>query len=202
MNPLFQSLTTALVQKGYTVSCFETKENAADYLESLFEHALIGFGDSVTISQMQLYKRLSARNTVLDPKQASDVSEFLDIAGKCLTTDYYFTSVNGISEDGILVNLDGTGNRIAGSLFGHRKVFFLVGRNKIEPDLEKTIHRVRNVAAPRNAARIGLHTPCVKTGKCHDCSSPDRICNGLLIQLHAMNDIESEVILINEDLGF
>ncbi len=202
MNEQFEKLIPALEKKGYTVSCFDSGEAAADYLCGLFDGAVIGFGDSVTMSQMHLYERLSARNTVYDPKQTKSTAEFLDIAKLCLTTDYFFTSVNAVSEDGTLVNMDGTGNRIAGSLFGHKKVFFIVGRNKIEPDLEKAIWRVRNVAAPKNALRTGRRTPCAFTGKCQDCSSPQRMCNALLIQLCAMKDIESEVVLIDEDLGF
>lgn len=88
-------------------------------------------------------------------------------------------------------------------MFGHEKVYFVVGANKIEPTLEKAIWRARNIAAPRNAKRLGLKTPCaVKADKCYDCKSPERICNGLLIHLRKMNDIEMEVVLIRESLGF
>lgn len=193
----------ALRRNRYEVSVFETKEDACAYLSSLFHGAVIGFGDSKTIAQMGLNELLSRENTVYDPGPCTDNDEFLAVAKQCLTTDYFFTSVNGLSMDGILVNLDGTGNRVAGSLFGHKKVFFIVGRNKIAPDLEQTVHRVRNVAAPTNAKRYNLRTPCaVKGDRCYNCSSPDRICNGLLIQFKKMNDMEAEVILINEDLGF
>jgi hypothetical protein len=185
------------------VSVFETTESAVEYLAGLFRDATIGFGDSRTLADIGLSACLSQENTVYDPFPCTDNDEFLTVARKCLTTDYFFTSVNGLSMDGILVNLDGTGNRIAGSLFGHKKVFFVVGRNKIAPDLAQTIYRVRNVAAPLNAKKYNLNTPCVtKGGRCYDCSSPERICNGLMIHYKKMNDIEAEVILINEDLGF
>lgn len=99
--------------------------------------------------------------------------------------------------------MDGTGNRVAGSLLGHKKVYYIIGRNKITDDVEKAVWRVRNVAAPMNAKRYELKTPCaIKGDKCYNCSSPDRICNALLIELKKMNDIEMEVVLINEDLGF
>lgn len=101
-----------------------------------------------------------------------------------------------------MVNLDGTGNRIAGSLFGHKKVFFVVERNKIMTTLDQAIDRVRNVAAPLNSQRIGLFNPCVVRGdRCYDCSSQRRICNALVIHLKKMNDMDMEVVLINQDLG-
>lgn len=193
----------ALRRNRYEVSVFETKEEAVDYLVGLFHGDTIGFGDSRTLAQIGLSERLSRENTVYDPFPCTNNDDFLAVAQKCLTTDYFFTSVNGLSMDGILVNLDGTGNRVAGSLFGHKKVFFVAGRNKIAPDLEQTIYRVRNVAAPLNAKKYNLRTPCVIKGdRCYDCSSPDRICNALVIHFKKMNDIEAEVILINEDLGF
>ncbi|MBV4414985.1 lactate utilization protein [Clostridium tyrobutyricum] len=193
----------ALEKNRYQVKFFETKEEAVLYFNSLFQNMLIGFGDSETMCQMNLHETLSVHNTVIDPKQSIDNSDFLRIAKDCLTTDIFLTSVNGLTEDGVIINLDGTGNRVAGSLFGHKKVYFIVGKNKIAPDLEKAIWRVRNIAAPKNAKRLELRTPCALKGdRCYNCSSPDRICNGLLIQLKKMNDIDMEVILINEDLGF
>lgn len=116
---------------------------------------------------------------------------------------YFFTSVNAIAETGEMVNIDGAGNRVAGSLFGHEKVYFIAGTNKIESTLEKAVYRARNVAAPMNAARHNFKTPCaVKQDKCYDCASPDRICCAEIIHLQKMRFIEMEVILINEPLGF
>lgn len=199
----FFCTAAALKEKGYTVSRFACKEEAARYVEGLFCGDCIGFGDSETISQMQLYELLSAKNTVIDPKHPSAGKTFLEVAGDALTTEYFFTSANALTEDGILVNLDGTGNRVAGSLFGHRKVFYIIGRNKLAPTLEQAVWRVRNIAAPKNARRLKLKTPCAVRGdRCYDCSSPDRICNGLLIQLRKMNDMETEILFIDEDLGF
>lgn len=199
-----QTAIEALKKNRYSVSFFQTGEEAADYLDSQLDKKVIGFGDSATMSSMKLYERLSAHNEVHDPNQSSDNDEFLEIAQACLTTEIYLTSVNAMSEQGHLVNIDGTGNRIAGSLFGHKKVYFVVGTNKIEPTLEKAVWRARNIAAPKNAKRYNLKTPCaIKGDKCYDCASPDRICNALTIHLKKMNDIEDvEVILIDQDLGF
>lgn len=198
-----EKVIQSLKKNQYEVSYFETKEEAADYLDQILNNSVIGFGDSETMSQIQLYDRLSAHNTVYDPKQTDNNDEFLNIAKKCLNTEIFLTSVNGLTEDGIIVNMDGTGNRLAGSLFGHKKVYYIVGKNKIVPDLNQAVWRVRNIAAPKNAARLKLRTPCAVLGdKCHNCCSPDRICNGLLIELKKMNDMEMEVVLINEELGF
>lgn len=199
-----QSVIKALEKNRYSVRYFQSGKEAADYLDKELDNRVIGFGDSATMSQIKLYERLSAHNEVHDPNQSKDNDEFLEIAQKCLNTEIYLTSVNAMSEKGELVNIDGTGNRIAGSLFGHKKVYFVVGINKIEPTLEKAVWRARNIAAPKNAKRYRLSTPCaIKGDKCYDCTSPDRICNALTIHLKKMNDIEdAEVVLINEELGF
>lgn len=199
-----QTTINALKKNRYSVSFFKTSQEAADYIDSRIDGKVVGFGDSATMSSMKLYERLSAHNQVHDPNQSKDNDEFLEIAEKCLTTEIYLTSVNAMSPEGHLVNIDGTGNRIAGSLFGHKKVYFVAGTNKIEPTLEKAVWRARNIAAPKNAKRYNLATPCaVKGDKCYDCASPDRICNALTIHLKKMNDVEDvEVILIDEELGF
>lgn len=199
-----QETIKALKKNRYTVNYFTSAEEAADYLDQSFRQEVIGFGDSATMNQMKLYERLSVHNIVYDPNQSEDNDAFLEIAEKCLTTPVFLTSVNAMSESGELVNIDGTGNRVAGSLFGHKKVCFVIGTNKIEPTLEKAIWRARNVAAPKNAKRYQLNTPCaIKGDRCYDCSSTDRICNALVIHMKKMNDVQDvEVILIDEALGF
>lgn len=197
------NVAKALRKNRYEVSVFESKNTATEYLTSLFNNEVIGFGDSETMVKMELKKKLSATNTVIDPKDGKDNDEFLAIAKKCLTADIFMTSVNALTENGVIINIDGTGNRVAGSLFGHKKVYYIVGKNKIAPDIESAIWRARNIAAPQNATRLGLKTPCaVKCDKCYNCASPDRICNALLIEFKKMNDMDMEVVLINEDLGF
>lgn len=198
-----QNVAKALEKNRYDVKVFETKEEAVAYLDGLFDNMVIGFGDSQTMVQMGLHDTLAAHNKVIDPYRSVDNDDFLSIAKDALTTEVFLTSVNGVTEDGILINLDGTGNRVAGSLFGHKKVYFIVGKNKIAPDMEKAIWRVRNIAAPHNAQRLKLRTPCaIKADKCYNCASPDRICNGLMIMMKKMNDIDMEVVLINEKLGY
>lgn len=192
-----------LEQKGYKVRTFRQKEKAAQYLQEQFHNDTIGFGDSQTLLHMGLYALLSKNNIVYDPNQFDDNDNFLKTAKKALTAKYFLTSVNAITEDGIIINMDGTGNRVAGSLFGHEKVFFIFGINKIVSNIEEGVWRTRNIAAPQNAKRIGCNTPCALKGdRCYDCNSPYRICSGLLIQYKKMNDSDAEIIIIDEELGF
>lgn len=198
-----KKVTESLRLKGYKASVFEEKEDAIAYLNEEIHNEVVGLGDSDTILSMRLFDSLSKHNQVFDPQKAKDEKAFIEIGKQCLTTNIYIASVNGMSETGELVNIDGTGNRIAGSLFGHQKVYFVVGTNKIVPTLETAIWRARHIAAPLNAKRLGLKTPCAIEGKrCFDCNSPERICNGLMIYLKKMDNIEVEIILINKQLGF
>lgn len=199
-----QKTIKSLERNNYRVKYFQDAKEAADYLDLSLDGRVVGFGDSATLRVMELYERLSTHNKVYDPQQSKDNDEFLELAQKCLTTEVYLTSVNAMSETGEMVNIDGTGNRVAGSLFGHEKVYFVVSTNKIEPTLERAIWRARNIAGPKNAKKYGLKTPCVVKGdRCYDCNSPDRICNAMAIYMKKMDDIEDvEIILIGEEMGF
>jgi len=190
-----------LKKHRFSVSRFSTGKEAADYLCAQIQGTTVGFGDSETLMQMGLAARLAETNTVIDPQSYSG-PEFLDVAKKALTAEVFLTSVNAAAQTGELVNLDSTGNRVAGSLFGHRKVYFVFSANKVEKTLEKAVWRVRNVAAPRNAQRFGFPTPCaVKGDRCYDCDCPERICNSLVIYLRKEKNTEAEVVLIDEPLG-
>jgi len=198
-----QNVIKALKLKGYAVSYFENMKTATAYLNSTIDNKTVGFGDSTTLLNMELFEKLSSHNRVFDPQHCTVGMDFFDTAKICLTTEIYLTSINAISETGEMVNIDDTGNRIAGSLFGHDKVYFVVGTNKLSPTLEAAIWRAQNIAAPQNAMRLQLKTPCAKAGdRCYDCSSPQRICNGMMIYLKKMNDSDMEIVLINEQLGY
>lgn len=193
----------SLEKYGYTVRFFNTGSEAAQYLESTIRGKTIGFGGSRTLTDLQLLERLEINNTVLAPDFPKEGENFRSTAMRSMNTDYYFLSANALSENGEIVNIDATGNRLGGSLFGHKKIYYVIGTNKIEPDLEKAIWRARNIAAPKNAIRFHLNTPCALKGdKCYNCNSSDRICSSLLIHLRKVDSAEAEVILINEELGF
>jgi hypothetical protein len=186
-----------LMAMGYTVQIFDTKEQAADYIDSAVDGVSVGIGGSQTVQVMGLYDRLAAHNEVYwhwingmeDRKHA-------------MATKVYLCSANALAESGEIVNIDGAGNRVASTLFGHEKVYFLVGRNKLTDDFDSALFRARNVAAPKRAASMGRKTPCaVNADKCYNCKSPDRICRGMTVLWAPMSGCEAEVILINEDLG-
>ena len=196
----FTKVSENLKARGYAVQCFATAQEAADYLNGAIDGVSVAFGGSVTLDQMGLFERLSSHNhamwhwregTAEDPRKEG------------LTADVYVTSVNGMDEDGDLINIDGAGNRVAASLFGHKKVYFVVGRNKLAPTYEEALWRARNIAAPKNAQRLQRKTPCaVKGDKCYDCKSPARICRALVVLWEPMMGMEAEVVLVDEDLGY
>lgn len=145
---------------------------------------------------MGLYPRLSSHNRVVWHWEGGSLEE-------AARTEVYLTSANGVAETGELVNIDGNCNRIASSVYGHKRVYFVVGINKIEPDYDRALWRARNVAAPKNAQRLGRKTPCaVKGDRCYDCKSPERICRGLSVIWGRPTPVEvMEVVLIGEELG-
>ena len=121
---------------------------------------------------------------------------------KAYDADWFLSSANAMTEDGILVNIDGNSNRVSCIAQGPKQVLFIIGRNKICDDVDGAIKRARNVAAPINAQRFGLNTPCAKTGSCMNCKSPDTICCQFLITRYSRHVDRIHVILVNEDLGF
>ena len=196
----FSTVKENLEAKGFRVSTFETAQAAADYLHGAIDGVSVGFGGSVTLDQMGLYDRLAAHNNVIWHWKTEDK---LTARYQAMTTDMYITSVNGLAETGELINIDGIGNRVAATLFGHKKVWFVVGRNKLAPTYDEALWRARNIAAPKNAQKLQKKTPCaIKADRCYDCKSPDRICRGLAVLWEAVTSMEMEVVLIDEELGF
>lgn len=167
--------------------------------------ASISWGGSTTHVQSGIYDALKDRDdvTILDTydKQLSP-AEMIERRRRALLVDLFIMGTNAVTEDGYLVNLDMIGNRVAALTFGPRRVVVLVGRNKIVPGFEDAVARIKNYAAPVNTMRLEKKTPCRKTGTCHDCSSPDRICNTWTITEKSFPKGRVTVILINADLGF
>ena len=196
----FSAVKKNLEAKGFRVSTFEPAQAAADYLNGAIDGVSVGFGGSVTLDQMGLYDRLAAHNNVIWHWKTEDK---LTARYQAMTTDMYITSVNGLAETGELINIDGIGNRVAATLFGHKKVWFVVGRNKLAPTYDEALWRARNIAGPKNAQKLQKKTPCaIKADRCYDCKSPDRICRGLAVLWEAVTSMEMEVVLIDEELGF
>lgn len=194
----FDILAKNLEKKGYKVSCFAKKEEAAAYLNAQIDGVRVASGGSMTVRELGLFERLRTHNEFIWHWEGGDRMD-------ARTADVYLSSVNGIAESGEIVNIDGTGNRLSSMLYGHKKLYLIVGKNKIADDLDGAIWRARNIAAPKNAIRFGVKTPCVASGgaKCFDCKSPERICKALLVLWERPNGIpDTEVVLIDEDLGY
>ena len=195
----FDTVKQNLESRGYTVRVFATGKEAADYLDAALDGKSVGFGGSMTLDALGLYERLGTHNQVIwHWKQADKAAAHRS----ALSAGVYLTSVNGLAETGEIINIDGIGNRVAATLFGHEKVIFVIGRNKLVPTYEEALWRARNIASPQNAQRLGKKTPCaVKGDRCYDCRSPERICRGLVTMWGPMMGMEAEVLLVDEDLG-
>jgi L-lactate utilization protein LutB len=198
----FTSLSAALAARGYGVRTFGSAREAAAYLTEAVRGCTVGIGGSMTAMEVGLDKTLPAVCQLTWhwlPAEGETVEMLLDRAA---TTEVYISSVNAIARTGEIVNIDGNCNRVASTMFGHRRVYLIIGRNKIAPTEEAAIARARHIAAPKNAARLNKSTPCVAAGRCMDCQSPDRICRGLTVLWCAPRGPEYEVLLIDEDLGY
>ena len=189
-----------LEAEGFQTSYFATAEECCAYLDGALDGRTIGFGGSQTVRDMGLFERLATHNNCLwhwdkknnlIPKEATDAP-------------VYICSLNGVAETGELVNIDGGGNRLASGLYGHERVIFIIGMNKIAPDLDGAIWRARNIAAPKNARRLSAQTPCaVKADHCYDCKSPGRICAAMTIYWRKPVLIpRADIIIVGEELGF
>ncbi|MGD8513190.1 MAG: lactate utilization protein [Deltaproteobacteria bacterium] len=165
----------------------------------------VSWGGSLTFTSSGLYDAINNHPDleVLDvfDKQRSD-EEKSELRRQALLVDLFITGTNAVTETGKLVNLDMYGNRIAAITFGPKNVVILVGRNKIVPDVEEAMFRIKNYAAPINAMRLDKKTPCVKTSYCEDCKSADRICNTWTITEKSFPKGRVKIVLINEDVGF
>ena len=198
----FEALKDRLEQNGFQVSVFSTGAEAADYLDREIDGKTVGIGGSMTLLEMGMSDRLSKHNTLHSHWVSGENAE--EEIRKAMTTDVYLLSANAIAEDtGEILNIDGTGNRVSSSLFGHKKVYFVAGKNKISPDYEHALWRLRNIVAPKNAQRLGRKTPCaVNADRCYNCSSPERICNALVVFYKKIRSMDVEVVLIDEELGY
>lgn len=198
----FTKLTATLEKLGYQVSLFPTAAQAADYLNEQIDGCSVGIGGSVTLRDMGMYELLSSHNQVNWHwfPEGKTVEEARMAA---FTSDVYLSSVNALAATGEIINIDGACNRVAATLYGHKKVYFVLGSNKIAADYDSALFRARNVAAPLNAQRLARKTPCARKGdRCYNCTSPERICRGLTVLWEAPVGCAYEVILIDESLGF
>lgn len=201
---LGERIIKGLVSRNMEGYYAETKEAAlAKALEWIPEGSSISWGGSVSVNEIGLKQAVCEGNYKAYNREAAKTPEEKRkielIAYDC---DYFLTSANAITEDGILVNIDGIGNRVSAIANGPRNVLMIIGMNKVVKDVENAVSRARNEAAPVNAQRFGLDTPCSEYGTCFDCKSKDTICCQFLVTRFSKAAGRIKVILVNEDLGF
>ena len=172
-------------------------------LELIPQDHVVSWGGAATVDELGVKEALRQRGqAVIDRDTAKDAQERQQMLKQALTCDTFLMGSNAISADGQLVNIDGTGNRVAALCFGPTQVVVVAGMNKVAEDLDGAMRRAREVAAPMNAQRFPLKTPCVANGLCGDCKGPDSICAQIVTTRLCKPAGRIKVVLVGEDLGF
>ncbi|MBR5762198.1 MAG: lactate utilization protein [Lachnospiraceae bacterium] len=201
---LAQKVIKGLESRNMTGYYTATKEEALKKaLELIPEGSSITMGGAMSAHEIGLVEAIKKGNyNFIDRDVAKTPEEKRAIMLKGYDADFFLSSVNAMTDDGVLVNIDGNSNRVSMIAQGPKKVLFIVGMNKVCGDIDHAMKRARNVAAPTNAQRFGLSTPCSKAGTCFDCKSPDTICCQFLITRFSRHEGRIHVILVNDNLGF
>ena len=198
---LSEKVKKGLESRNMTAFYAKDKEEAVKLaLDLIPEKSSIGMGGCMSAHEIGLVDALKKGNYNFLDRDAEEDKRAAML--KTYDADFFISSANAITEDGIIVNIDGNSNRVSAIAQGPKKVLFIVGMNKVCKDIDSAMKRARNVAAPINAQRFGLSTPCAKTGSCMDCLSPDTICCQFLITRYSRHKDRIYVILVNDDLGF
>jgi hypothetical protein len=182
--------------------------NRQEAVEEIWKHVTpkqrVGVGGSVTIRELGILGQLEGRgHTLYDHwKPGIPKETVLEIRKSQMTSDLFLSSINAVTMNGELVNIDGAGNRVNSTIFGPGKVILVAGYNKIVEDVQEAIKRIKDVAAPINAKRLNIDVPCAKLGKCVDCNSPNRICRVIVIHERKPLLTDMLIILVGEELGF
>ena len=183
--------------------CPTAHEAVEKLLEMIPAGSSVTWGGSMSIRDIDIPAALAnaGKYKVYDRDKAPDRAAATEIYLKAFSCDYYLSSANAITEDGVIVNIDGTGNRVAAITFGPRNVIFVIGMNKLTQNVDAALARARSLAAPVNTARFDIQTPCKLDGVCHDCLSDDCICNYIHYLRHSPKG-KHKVILVGESLGY
>ena len=198
---LAQKVMKGLKSRNMTGYYALSRDEARDIALSLIpEGSCVTMGGAMSVHEICLVDTLKDGNYRFIDRDAYDDQRAAMLMA--YDADVFLSSANAITEDGVLINIDGNANRISAIAQGPRKVIFVVGMNKVCSDVDSAMKRARNVAAPINAQRFGLSTPCAKTGSCMNCKSPDTICCQFLITRFSRHADRIHVILVNDNLGF
>ena len=202
---LMEQAAVSLEKNGFKVALFDQRQQALDWLIAQAEGAeTIGFGGSMTLGELGLIARMeeAGKTVFVHGRPNMSPEDRRQAMQEQLGCDLFFASTNALTVGGHLVNIDATGNRVGAMAFGPRRVIVVAGANKIAMDIESALRRVKEVACPPNARRLGYDTPCAKTGLCNDCNSPQRICRITTIIERMPRATDLRVCLINENLGY
>lgn len=199
-NRLIKGLKRRNIEAFY---CANSEDAVKKVSELIVDGSCVTWGGSMTIRNIGIPKALKERGTlnILDRDEAIDRDEVVKIYERAFTADVYLSSANAISEDGVIVNIDGNGNRVAAITWGPKKVIFVVGLNKVAQTVEAALSRARSTASPINAARFDINTPCKVDGVCHNCNSSDSICNYVHFLRNSPHG-KHVVVLVGENLGY
>lgn len=191
-------------KRGITACYCATAKEAKDKILSLMEKgSSIAWGGSESMIEAGVMDAIQNNGyELIDRKSAKTPEEARALYGRIVCADYYLMSTNAFTRNGELVNIDGAGNRVACLAHGPRHVIVLASMNKMCADVESAVKRVRTAACPPNAVRVGVNTPCAKTGVCSDCISPESICDQILITRMSRIPGRIIVVLTGEELGF
>ena len=197
---LIKSLNRRNMEACY---CPTAEEAVKKVSELIADGSSVTWGGTMTVRDLGIPEALKKRGTleVLDRDLVETPEEKQAMYLRAFSTDVYLTSANAISEDGVIVNIDGNGNRVAAITWGPKKVIFVVGLNKVAQTVEAALSRVRGTASPINAARFDINTPCHVDGVCHNCNSPESICNYVHFLRNSPRGRHT-VVLVGEDLGY
>ena len=197
---IIKNLQRRHMEGFYCPTAEEAKRKVSELIE---DGSSVTWGGTMTVRDMGIPDFLRNRGTleVLDRDLVETPEEKLDMYLKAFSADVYLTSANAISEDGIIVNIDGNGNRVAAITWGPKKVIFVIGLNKVAQTAEAALLRARSTASPTNASRFDIKTPCQVDGVCHNCNSPESICNYVHFLRNSPKGRHT-VVLVGENLGY
>ena len=202
---LAQRMTKNLKRRNIEAFYCPTGEEAVKKVSDLIaDGSTVTWGGTATVRDLGIPEILKKRGTlnVLDRDTVETPEEKVQMYLNAFTTDLYLTSANAISEDGVIVNIDGNGNRVAAISWGPKKVIFVIGLNKVAQTVEAALARARGIASPINSQRFDINTPCRIDGTCHNCNSPESICSYVHLLRNSRNGNRHIVVLVGEDLGY
>lgn len=203
MEDRIKKTLDSLNKNGFVTQYFDTSKEALEkIMNDIPNQSSVGIGGSVTIHQLGIYEKLIERGNSVYWHHECQPEEKKKILMYANSSDIYLSGTNAITMDGKLINIDGTGNRVANMVWGHEKIMIISGTNKITKNYEEGMKRIKTVACPQNAERLDFDVPCRYTGQCADCRSPQRMCNIVSVLERQPINGKIYIYLINENLGY